>query len=29
MTYSDIAATIADYLEIDYSCPGISVLGDE
>ena len=28
MTYADIAATVADYLEIDYSCPGISMLGD-
>ena len=28
-TYADIAATIADYLEIDYSCPGKSMLGDE
>jgi phosphopentomutase len=28
-TYADIAATIADYLEIDYSCPGTSMLGDE
>ena len=29
MTYADIAATVADYLEIDYSCPGISMLGDD
>lgn len=28
-TYSDIAATVADYLEIDYECPGKSMLGDE
>ena len=28
-TFSDIAATVADYLEIDYSCPGISMLGEE
>lgn len=28
-TFSDIAATVADYLGIDYSCPGISMLGDE
>lgn len=25
-TYSDIAATVADYLEIDYSCPGKSMI---
>ena len=25
-TYSDIAATVADYLEIDYSCPGESMI---
>ena len=29
MTYADIAATVADYLDIDYSCPGKSMLGDE
>ncbi len=29
MTYADIAATVADYLGIDYSCPGISMLGDD
>ena len=28
-TFSDIAATVADYLGIDYSCPGISMLGEE
>ena len=28
-TFSDIAATVADYLGIDYSCPGTSMLGDE
>ena len=28
-TYADIAATIADYLEIDFECPGKSMLGDE
>ena len=28
-TFSDIAATVADYLKIDYSCPGTSMLGDE
>ncbi len=28
-TYSDIAATVAEYLEIDYSCPGNSMLGDD
>jgi len=29
MTYADIAATVADYLGIDYSCPGISMLEEE
>lgn len=28
-TFSDIAATVADYLGIDYSCPGISMLEEE
>lgn len=28
-TFSDIAATVADHLGIDYSCPGISMLGEE
>ena len=28
-TFSDIPATVADYLGIDYSCPGISMLGEE
>ena len=28
-TYSDIAATIAEYLEIDFDCPGTSMLGEK
>ena len=28
-TFSDIAATVADHLGIDYQCPGISMLGEE
>lgn len=28
-TFSDIAATVADHLGIDYQCPGTSMLGEE
>ena len=29
MTFADIAATVADYLDVDYRCPGTSMLGDK